>query len=55
MVDNSWVNAFESMDQSIKDFMPVHIKQEVLDGNIGDKLASGAWWATTGAEAVGFC
>jgi len=54
MVDNSWVNAFESMDQSIKDFMPVHIKQEVLDGNIGDKLASGAWWATTGAEGVGF-
>jgi len=54
MVDNSWINAFESMNQSIKDFMPVHVKQEVLDGNVFDKLGSYAWWAETGAEGIGF-
>lgn len=54
MVDNSWVNAFESLDQSIKDFMPVHVKQEVLDGNVWDKLTSYGWWAETGSEGIGF-
>lgn len=54
MVDNSWVNAFESMDESIKNFFPVNISKEVQEGNLGDKLSSGAWWATTGAEGVGF-
>lgn len=54
MVDNSWVNAFESMDESIKNFMPVNISKEVQEGNLGDKLSSGAWWATTGADGVGF-
>jgi len=54
MVDNSWVNAFESMDESIKNFMPVNISKEVQEGDLGDKLSSGAWWATTGAEGVGF-
>ena len=54
MVDNSWVNAFESMDESIKNFMPANVKQDVLDGNILDKLGSYGWWATTGADGIGF-
>jgi len=54
MVDNSWINAFESMNQSIKDFMPVNISKDVQEGGLGDKLSSGAWWATTGADGVGF-
>lgn len=54
MVDNAWVNAFESMDEKFKELMPVHIQQEVQDGNILDKMGSGAWWATQGADGVGF-
>lgn len=54
MVDNSWVNAFESLDEQTKALMPVHISQEIQDGNILDKMGSGAWWATQGADGVGF-
>jgi len=53
-VDNAWINAFESLDQNIKDFMPVHIQQEVQDGGLWDKMTDSGWWATTGADGVGF-
>lgn len=54
IVDNQWLNAFDSLDQSIKDQMPIYITKEVEEGNIGRKLLSSAWWATTGAEGIGF-
>lgn len=54
MVDNGWINAFESMDEELKSLMPVHIGQQVQEGNLLDKMASGAWWATTGADGLGF-
>lgn len=53
-VNNAWVNAFESMDESIKEAMPVYLTKEVQEGGIGSKLMSSAWWATTGADGVGF-
>ena len=54
IVDNSWVNAFERLDESIKDTIPVYISQQVQDGKLLDKLGSGEWWATTGADGLGF-
>lgn len=53
-VDNAWVNAFQSMDETIKESIPVYITKEVEEGNIGAKLMSSAWWATTGADGIGF-
>ena len=53
-VNNAWVNAFESMDESLKSAMPVYLTREVQEGGIGTKLMSSAWWATTGADGVGF-
>lgn len=53
-VNNAWVNAFESMDESLKNAMPVYLTQEVQEGGIGAKLMSASWWATTGADGVGF-
>jgi len=54
IVDNAWVNAFEQLDEKAKEFMPVHISKQVQEGGLLDKLGSGAWWATTGAEGLGF-
>jgi len=53
-VNNAWVNAFESMDASLKEAMPVYLTKEVEEGGIGRKLMSSAWWSTTGADGVGF-
>jgi len=54
IVDNAWVNAFESLDQNIKEAMPLYISQSVREGNLLDKLGSGEWWATAGADGLGF-
>jgi hypothetical protein len=54
IVDNDWVNAFENLDTTLKEQMPVYLTKEVQDGNIGKKLMSSAWWATTGADGIGF-
>lgn len=54
MVDNAWINAFESMDESMKSVFPVHISKEVEEGDLLNKMTSGQWWASTGADGVGF-
>lgn len=54
IVDNAWVNAFESLDEAAKEAMPVYLSKQVMEGGLLDKMGSGAWWATTGAEGLGF-
>jgi len=54
IVDNAWINAFEGLDEEIKSAMPVYISQQVQEGNLLDKLGSGEWWATSGADGLGF-
>lgn len=54
IVDNDWINAMEKLDAGIKDKIPVYLTKEVEEGNIGRKLMSSAWWATTGADGIGF-
>jgi len=54
IVDNAWVNAFESLDQAAKDALPVYMSKQVQEGNLLDKLGSGAWWAESGADGLGF-
>lgn len=54
IVDNGWVNALESMQEESKQLLPVHIQKDVQEGNLLDKATSGQWWATTGADGIGF-
>jgi len=54
IVDNAWINSLEKADQAIKDAMPIYISQSVQEGNLLDKLGSGEWWATAGADGLGF-
>jgi len=53
-VDNAWVNAFQSLDENIKESIPIYLTKEVEEGGIGRKLMSSAWWSTTGADGIGF-
>jgi hypothetical protein len=54
IVDNAWVNTFESLDESIKEAMPIHMSKLAREGGLTDKLSSGAWWASSGADGLGF-
>jgi len=54
IVDNFWVNAFEKLQQDSKDALPVYISKDVQEGNLITKALSGEWWASTGAEGIGF-
>lgn len=54
IVDNAWINALEKMDKAAQDAMPIYISQQVQEGGLLDKMGSGAWWATTGANGLGF-
>lgn len=54
IVDNAWINALEKVDEAYKEFLPIHISQSVQEGNLLEKLGSGAWWATSGADGLGF-
>jgi hypothetical protein len=52
--DNWWIESMRDVDEAIKDQMPVYIPKEVEHGSLMDNLTSGAFWATEGADGVGF-
>jgi len=54
MVDNAWVNAFSKLDEETKALFPTYVSQNIQEGDLMSKLSSGQWWATTGADGVGF-
>lgn len=54
IVDNFWVNGLESLQEQSKELIPVHISKSVQEGNLLDKISSGQWWASTGADGIGF-
>lgn len=54
LVDNFWVNAFEHLQEGAKKLIPTHISKDVQEGNLLTKATSGQWWATTGADGIGF-
>ena len=54
IVDNFWVNALEGLQEQSKELVPVHISKDVQDGNLLTKATSGQWWASTGADGIGF-
>jgi hypothetical protein len=54
IVDNAWINALEGLDQAARDAVPVYMSKQVQEGGLLDKMGSGAWWASTGADGLGF-
>lgn len=54
LANNSWVNAFEDLDDSIKEALPVFTKHSVQEGSMWDKFWSSAFWASEGADGLGY-
>lgn len=54
IVDNFWINAFDSLDEEAKALVPTYVSNDLQEGNLLDKMSSGAWWASTASEGLGF-
>lgn len=53
--NNGWNVALDNFNTSLQEKgLPVYTPESVRDGNIFDKLASTSFWASEGADGVGF-
>ncbi len=53
-MDNAYLNAIDNVEESIKNELAVYIPKEVREGGLGAALSSTSFWATEGADAVGY-
>lgn len=56
-VNNRWVQAFDSMDQAIKDQFPIYTTKAFREAGVWESLTDGHFWelaSTEGADAIGF-
>ena len=55
-VNNAWVNSIENFNQEVlnDEMLPVYVKKAVKEGNLWDNMTSVDFWATEGADGVGF-
>jgi hypothetical protein len=51
---NQWLTNIDNLDAAYKETFPVYIQNAVNEGTVGDMLSSPEWWATTGADGVGY-
>jgi len=54
MVDNGWINAIKSAEEEVKDAFPVFVPKSVQEGGLWKNITSAAFWASEGADGVGF-
>ena len=54
LVDNAWLNTFDRLDDAAKQLIPTYVSEDIQNGNLWDKMGSAQWWATTGANGLGF-
>ena len=53
--DNAFIKANNEMfDKLNKEFLPVYVSDTVTNGGFTDKIFSGEFWATEGADGVGY-
>lgn len=54
-LNNAWI---KSVDETAKDFneeaLPVYVRKAVKEGNLGDNIFSIDFWATEGADGIGY-
>jgi len=53
-LDNAWLNTLESLDDSIKNEIPVYHSYKSGKGGILDNIASTSFWSSEGADGVGY-
>ena len=54
MTNNFWVEQFQELEDASKEAMPVYVRDEVENGSLGRQIWSPEFWATDGADGVGF-
>lgn len=52
--NNFWVNSVQSASDDIKNMIPTYMTDDAVNGKLWDRMTDGTWWATTGADGVGF-
>jgi len=53
--NNDFIKAAEKISKSInEEYLPVYVSDTVTNGNFLDKISSGEFWATEGADGVGY-
>lgn len=53
--NNQWIKAIDGIEDSIKeDVLPVYVKKAVKEGDLIDNITSVDFWATEGADGLGF-
>ena len=53
--NNKWIQAVEHLNESVnEEMLPVYVSKAVQDGDLWDKISSVDFWATEGADGVGF-
>lgn len=53
-LDNAWLNGLESLDAKVKETLPVYQSYKSGKGGILDNIASTSFWASDGADGVGY-
>ncbi len=53
-LDNAWLNNLESLDSDIKEQLPVYQSYKAGKGGILDNIQSTSFWASDGADGVGY-
>ena len=52
--DNAWINFFDGVKETAgEELFKTYIPSDIQNGSVWDKMTSGSWWATTGADAIG--
>lgn len=53
--NNAWINSINDAEEFVKnEFLPVYVRKAVKEGNLWDNISSIDFWATEGADGVGY-
>jgi len=53
--NNPWVKAVNKLNEDVNtELLPVYVKKAVSEGNLWDNISSVDFWATEGADGIGF-
>ena len=53
--NNGWVKIIQQANEEVNDsVLPVYVKEAVKDGNLWDKITAIDFWATEGADGLGY-
>lgn len=53
--NNAWIKSIDEFsDEAKQEYLPVYVKKAVKEGNLWDNISSIDFWATDGADGIGF-